>query len=151
MQPQPASLFSKPFIPWCTAHEPIRGSDLFLLKTNPCILKSKCFQSPLMVSVAGSGTHTLCFIFIFCLVLLIQCISQIPGPRELCSHSVLLSHLVVLAIYGDLACHGGLGLYCLHGFEVPWTTCELANAVWVLITLRTSCALIFSFSGCPTM
>lgn len=64
----PPSLPSKPFILWCTVHEPLRGKWPFLLNTKPCMLNNGCFQSPSMVSVARSGMHT--FLLSFTLICL---------------------------------------------------------------------------------
>lgn len=84
-----------------------------------------------MVSVARSGMHT------FLLSFTLTCLSCLADDSVLRTKvqgnsvpSLCFWHiLAIFATYGDLACRGDLRLYCLHGFEVPQTTCELANAI----------------------
>lgn len=97
---------------------PYEEVNFFLLKANPCMVKNKCFQSPSTARVAGSRTRTLLVLLrFFCLLLLMRCPHQTPGPRELCSHSVFLSY------FGDSCI---LWCLCLSW----WSEAVLSSCVW---------------------
>ena len=85
-----------------------------------------------MVSVAGSGMHT--FLLSFTLTFFLSSLAdsvllRFKANGTLFSVCVSGTFWQFLQIYGDIACRGDLRFYGLHGFEVPQTTCELANAI----------------------
>lgn len=84
-----------------------------------------------MVSVARSGMHTFLLSFtLTCLSCLADTVFSEPRSKgTLFPVCVSGTFWQFLQLNGDLACRGDLRLYCLHGFEVPQTTCELANAI----------------------